>query len=120
MKPHGVIRWYRKACKQPVWIRKVVEIPEILEAAIAGFELIPLRFLDAQPHLAVGVRSPTRRCHQQSIEQAALALLGSHQESGIEKARTRLVIQVAFVLIYVANDSLSTVAKLYGGCDLVV
>src|SRR3982751_6265264 len=87
--------------KQPVWVRDVIKEAIVLKPSIGAFETIPLRVLDTDAHIAVGIGPPTSRGDQHGVEQIALAVFRLHEKARVEQSRAGLIVQVALKLIYV-------------------
>ena len=104
-----------------VRVRDVVQVVEVFKLAIGSVKAKPLVLLSAHAHVAVGVCTPAGRSYKKSIKETArVPLLLPYQKTRIEEARACFVVQVALILVNVAANSKTAVAKLYTGNDCIV
>src|SRR5688572_5297702 len=108
------IRWTAKLCRteNPVWIGKGIEKTKVLETPIGRIEAIPFGLFDTHAQITLRIRAKTCGGNQKRLKQIAFAISRLQQKRAVEKPWTSLVVQVALVLVVIAIDTETSIAKL--------
>ena len=110
MLPNGSIKRVGK-------IRKRIEI---LCTSDVRIEAVRTRLCHIDPCVPGGVAAPARRVNQKLVKRPTILILVPQEKTGVKKAHSGSIVQIAFILVVAPIDTQSTRAKLYARDNLVV
>ena len=94
----------RGRTQHPVRIGQVVDESKIFETPVRAVKPVVFGIFNTEPQIFARIGAPACRSNQQAFEQAAFPFLRLQKDGRIKQARSCFVIEIALILVQVANN----------------